>query len=154
MPSEALRYRLNVAAILRNPEGRILICERLGNPGAWQFPQGGVDPGESLEEALAREIEEEIGVTRDLWREISQTGPFRYEFGDGKKVKGFHGKDQHFFLVHFSGPSEAIRVDMPNPEFQAYRWIFPGDFCLHWLPKMKREMYAKAFRSLLSIELE
>ncbi|MEK0446132.1 MAG: hypothetical protein RLZZ399_1453 [Verrucomicrobiota bacterium] len=154
MPAEAPRYRLNVAAILRNPEGRILICERLGNPGAWQFPQGGVDAGESLEEALAREIEEEIGVTRDLCRPIAQAGPFRYEFGDGRKVKGFHGKDQHFFLVHFSGSPEAIRVDLPNPEFQAYRWIFPGDFSLAWLPSMKREMYARAFRSLLKIELE
>ena len=45
-----------------NAEGFILVAERSNIRGAWQFPQGGVDPGEGLEEALFREIEEEIGV--------------------------------------------------------------------------------------------
>jgi len=36
-------------------------------------------------------------------------------------VKSYSGKDQHFFLVHFYGPEDAIQLDMPNPEFQDYR---------------------------------
>src|SRR5438067_8221410 len=56
------RYRLNVAAILQNREGKILVCERADATGAWQFPQGGVDEGETLEAALARELVEEIGL--------------------------------------------------------------------------------------------
>ncbi|MEY2599438.1 MAG: hypothetical protein RLZZ142_1697 [Verrucomicrobiota bacterium] len=152
MPS--LRYRLNVAAILRDSKGRILICERLGAPGSWQFPQGGVDKGESLFEALTRELEEEIGVTAESWTMLTQDGPFRYEFGEGRMVKGFHGKDQHFFLVEYHGACDGIRVDMPSPEFQAYEWIAPETFSLSWLPKMKRDMYKKAFRSLLGIHLK
>ena len=55
-------YRPNVAAILQRPKsGKILIAERLKHPGSWQFPQGGVDPGEDLIGALYREVEEETG---------------------------------------------------------------------------------------------
>jgi putative (di)nucleoside polyphosphate hydrolase len=146
------RFRLNVAGILRDVHGRILICERLGRRGSWQFPQGGVDPGESLEAALSRELWEEIGVTPEQTELRNQAGPYRYSF-DGAVVKGFHGKDQHFFLVHFHGNENDIRLDMPNPEFQAYRWILPETFNLLWLPEMKREMYRKVFSDLLWIQI-
>ena len=49
-------YRENVAAILRNRRGEILVCERLDHAGAWQFPQGGIDAGETPEQALVREV--------------------------------------------------------------------------------------------------
>ena len=153
MPDKKPKYRLNVAAILQDPSGRILICERLGQSGAWQFPQGGVDKGESLMEALIREIEEEIGITSDQWEHLHNDGPFRYTFGKGRKVKGYDGKDQHFFLVRFHGDPNDIRVDLPNPEFQDYKWIRPDEFQLTWIPEMKREMYQLALASLLGLKL-
>ena len=58
-------YRPNVAAILLNMENYMLVAQRSGLRSAWQFPQGGVDPGEGLEEALFREVEEEIGIIPD-----------------------------------------------------------------------------------------
>lgn len=146
------RFRLNVAGILRDSHGRILICERMGKRGSWQFPQGGVDPGETLQGALHRELYEEIGVTPEQTEIRNQAGPYRYEF-EGSVVKGYHGKDQHFFLVHFHGPEDAIRVDLPHPEFQAYRWILPETFDLEWLAPMKREMYRSVFADLLWIHL-
>ena len=146
------RFRLNVAGILRDTHGRILICERMGKRGSWQFPQGGVDPGESLQGALHRELYEEIGVTPEQTEIRNQSGPYRYDF-EGAVVKGYHGKDQHFFLVHFHGPEDAIRVDPPHPEFQAYRWILPETFDLNWLAPMKREMYRRVFADLLWIHL-
>lgn len=153
MPSSnPARYRLNVAGILRDASGRILVCERLGKRGSWQFPQGGVDPGESLEAALHRELYEEIGVSPDQIDVRNQKGPYRYEF-EGAVVKGFHGKDQHFFLVHYHGPEDGIQLDMPHPEFQAYRWILPETFQLSWLPAMKRAMYQRVFSDLLWINL-
>lgn len=146
------RFRLNVAGILRDSHGRILICERMGRRGSWQFPQGGVDPGETLQGALHRELYEEIGVTPEQTEIRNQAGPYRYEF-EGAVVKGYHGKDQHFFLVHFHGPEDAIQVDLPHPEFQAYRWILPETFDLEWLAPMKREMYRRVFADLLWIHL-
>ncbi len=153
MPSAPqARFRLNVAGILRDKHGRILVCERLGKRGSWQFPQGGVDPGETLEAALHRELYEEIGVTPEQIEVRNTRGPYRYDF-DGHVVKGFSGKDQHFFLVHYHGPEDAIRLDMPHPEFQAYRWILPETFELSWLPPMKRQMYRSVFTDLLWINL-
>ena len=58
-------YRPNVAALMVNEKGRLLVCERLLNPGAWQFPQGGVDDGEDHDVAVLREVEEEIGMKQE-----------------------------------------------------------------------------------------
>ena len=50
-------YRPNVAAIMQRTDGKILVAERADVQDAWQFPQGGVDPGEDLLAALYREVE-------------------------------------------------------------------------------------------------
>ena len=50
------KFRPNVAAIILNKKGEILVCERKNDLGAWQFPQGGVDGDETRVEALEREI--------------------------------------------------------------------------------------------------
>lgn len=54
-------YRPNVAGMMVRQDGKLLICERSGQKGAWQFPQGGIDPGETALEAVRREIGEEVG---------------------------------------------------------------------------------------------
>lgn len=153
MAAKEPRYRLNVAAILQSPQGHILICERLGRPGLWQFPQGGVDKGETLAEAIARELEEEVGVTADQWVEVRNDGPFRYHHEPGRKSKVYAGKDQHFFLLEFHAAPDSICVDLPAAEFQGYQWIEPQSFSLLWLPKNKRGMYQQAFAALLNIQL-
>lgn len=73
-----IRYRANVAALVLNPAGALLICERKTVPGAWQFPQGGVDPGESLEDALYREVVEEIGIAKQFYDVIARRDGYRY----------------------------------------------------------------------------
>ncbi len=146
-------YRLNVAAILRNLQGRILICERLNVPGAWQFPQGGVDREESHERALGRELFEEIGVRPEQYRIVIRKGPYTYLFGGDQIKKGYHGKEQHYFLCDFSGLDTGINVAMPHPEFRAYRWIRPSDFELAWLPENKREVYREVLNDFFDIKL-
>src|ERR1700728_4353327 len=79
-----VKYRLNVAAILRNGAGKILIGERQDRPGAWQFPQGGVDDGETLEQALKRELMEEISLKPGHYKLVGSKGPYYYLFGNGK----------------------------------------------------------------------
>jgi len=148
-----VRYRLNVAAILRNGAGKILIGERVDRSGAWQFPQGGVDEGETLAEALARELREEISVTPAAYNVLGSKGPYFYLFGNGRVVKGFHGKEQHYFLADFTGDTGEIDVRTDHPEFRDIRWVAPAEFEIDWLPKMKREVYREVFRDFFSIEI-
>ncbi len=55
-------YRPNVAALIQRHDGALLWCERTKPPHLWQFPQGGVDKGETEKEALFRELKEELGL--------------------------------------------------------------------------------------------
>jgi putative (di)nucleoside polyphosphate hydrolase len=148
-----ITYRLNVAAILRNPAGKILIGERADRSGAWQFPQGGVDEGETLEEALARELVEEISVQPSAYQLLTSHGPYFYLFGNGKVVKGFHGKEQYYFLANFTADPACVDVETEHPEFCAIRWVAPAEFDIEWLPKMKREVYRAVFYDFFSVEL-
>lgn len=147
-----MNYRANVAGILRNAAGQILICERLGVPGAWQFPQGGIDAGETAEQALIRELWEEIGVLAEHVAIAARSGPYRYLYGNGRIKKGYHGKEQLYFLCDFSGNDSHIDVETEHPEFQGFRWIAPDQFQLKWLPEMKREVYRAVFADLLGVK--
>ena len=148
-----MNYRPNVAGILRNDAGQILVCERLGVPGAWQFPQGGIDGTETPEQALTRELREEIGVLPERFAIVSRHGPYRYLYGNGRIKKGFHGKEQLYFLCDFLGDDTHLSVETEHPEFQAFRWIAPRAFDLAWLPAMKREVYRAVFTDALGVEL-
>ena len=139
-----MHLRLNVAAILRNPSGRILICERLKQPGFWQFPQGGVGKMETLSEALYREIHEEIGVPPHHLRLLECKGPYFHTFSRPKK--GYDGKEQHYFLCEYLGPETEINVHTDHPEFRDYRWIQPSEFLASWLPPIRLEIYRAVFR--------
>jgi putative (di)nucleoside polyphosphate hydrolase len=153
MNENELKYRANVAGILRNSRGKILICERLDVRDAWQFPQGGVDPGETPDQALARELWEEISVPAIDFRIVRSRGPYRYLFGEGRMKKGHHGKEQIYFLCDFLGRPGQIDVRTKHPEFRAYRWIHPVEFRLGWLPGMKRDVYRAVFADFFNMEI-
>ena len=70
------QFRENVAIIVSNSEGKVLLCARADNPGfEWQFPQGGIDKGESVLEAAYRELSEETGIKEvELIKEIISLG--------------------------------------------------------------------------------
>lgn len=148
-----VKLRANVAGILRRPNGEILVCERLEPPGAWQFPQGGIDDSETPEQALIRELREEIGVGAPDIRIVQQRGPYRYVFGEGRTKKGFHGKEQIYFLCDFVGNTSTINVTTVHPEFRDFRWIKPAEFQLAWLPKMKHEVYRQVFRDFFDVNI-
>lgn len=153
MADADLKYRENVAAILRNPRGQILICERLGVRNAWQFPQGGIDPGETPEQALVREVREEISVLPQEIRIVSRKGPYSYLYGKGRMKRGHHGKVQLYFLCDFTGSDSQIDVGTEHPEFQGFRWISPAEFRLAWLPEMKREVYRAVFADFFAVKM-
>jgi len=153
MSETEITYRENVAAILRNPRGEILICERLGTPDAWQFPQGGIDAGETPEEALMRELWEEIGVEAGDIAIVERRGPYRYLYGRGRIKRGFHGKVQLYFLCDFTGPDTRVNVATEHPEFQAFRWIRPAHFDPLWLPEMKQPVYRAVFADFFGVKI-
>ena len=139
-------YRPAVAAILQDRSGRILICERADAPGAWQFPQGGIEAGETRPEALAREVLEEISLPRKSYSIAAVRGPYRYRFPAGIRKKGFRGQAHHYFLLRFRGSKSLINPTAVNAEFGRMRWIRPDEFDLSWLPPMKRRVYRRVLR--------
>ncbi len=153
-----VRYRPNVAALVVNPAGALLICERATFAGAWQFPQGGVDPGETLEQALFREVREEVGLEPRHYEVIRHREGYRYLYPQhvrGKKVRkhGSHGQEQAYFLCHLKEDAPPVNVDQKPREFRAYRWILPEEFDLDWLPTFKRAIYREVMRDFFQIEL-
>jgi putative (di)nucleoside polyphosphate hydrolase len=150
----AIRYRPNVAAIVRNAAGKILVCERDDIEGAWQFPQGGMDEGESREDALVRELREEISLERGDVRIVSNKGPYRYRFPPGVTKRGCQGVEQFYFLVDLVAPESKVNVATPSPEFRAAKWVAPEEFDPGWLPAMKREVYRAVFRDFFDVDLK
>ncbi len=152
MNESELTFQSNVAGILRNREGKILICERLNIRGAWQFPQGGVDEGETPEQALVRELWEEISLDAGDFKIVSKRDGYRYVFPGGKR-RGHHGKDQIYFRCDFLADDSKINVETGHPEFRAWKWIAPSEFRKEWLPAMKREVYAAVFRDFFGAQI-
>jgi putative (di)nucleoside polyphosphate hydrolase len=153
-PPDPLLYRPNVAAILRNDSGLILIAERLGMKDSWQFPQGGVDDGEDFEKALYREIQEEIGVKRKLIRVVERRQGYRYRFAKGRLKYGvFGGQEQTYYLCDFLGTDKDINLDQKAAEFGRYRWVAPTDFQLKWVPRFKQPTYIQVFHDFFGVDL-
>ena len=146
-------YRPAVAAILQDRSGRILICERSDKPGAWQFPQGGIEPGETPAAALAREVLEEISLPRESYSIAATRGPYRYRFPAGMTKKGFRGQAHHYFLLRLRGPKRLINAGVANGEFRQARWIRPEEFDLAWLPAMKRRAYRRVLHDFFAADL-
>lgn len=145
----AKRYRTNVAAVLQRSDGCVLIGQRADFPGSWQFPQGGVDEGESPEDALRREVREETGLPPDAYRITGRTGPHRYDFPAGPDRRGFAGQEQTYFLCPLRG-AEPPPFDpaMTCGEFLAVRWVAVENFPVELAPPMKQEVYREVLRRL------
>jgi putative (di)nucleoside polyphosphate hydrolase len=153
-----VRYRPNVAALIVNSVGNLLICERSTIPGAWQFPQGGVDFGESMEQALYREVREEVGLSPADYEVTARRDGYRYLYPEpvrGRKLRkhGNHGQEQTYFLCHLKQNAPPVNVNQKQAEFRAYRWILPEEFDLDWLPDFKRDVYREVMRDFFQVSL-
>ena len=150
------RLRPNVALLLLDSEGRLLVCERAKVREAWQFPQGGVDEGESLEEALRREVEEEIGLPPESYEIESSRGGYQYLYPEGvvkKKAGWYEGQEQTYFQCRLRENAPPLNLNGKPREFADYKWIRPGEFLVSWLPEFKREVYRQVLRDFFQVEL-
>lgn len=144
--------------MMRSDE-KILVCEREHVIGAWQFPQGGIDPGESALDAIVREVQEEIGYEpSDYEIEIVSGTPYRYDYPDyvlqQKLLKRpeFVGQEQTYFLCKLEADKDPD-LDQEHREFRSFQWIFPHEFKLSWLPDFKKTVYQAVFKDFFNVEL-
>lgn len=140
-------YRPNVAAVILSPRYphtcEIFIANRSDfRDDVWQFPQGGIDEGEAPQEALMRELLEEIG-TNDVEILCEHPEWMSYDFPNKatKKRYPFDGQTQKYFLVKLR-PEATITLDTQIPEFNDYKFVPPEEL-FNYVTHMKKPIYKK-----------
>jgi len=123
-PEMADSYRPCAAVVLFEPGGRVLVAERNDLPeAAWQVPQGGIDDGESPEQAALREMGEELGTMR---AEVIGAAPewVAYDLPGGTGWGGrFRGQRVMLVALRFTGTDDDIDLATAHPEFRAWKWV-------------------------------
>lgn len=139
--------------MLANDQGQLLWARRVGGHDAWQFPQGGISAGESPEQALYRELHEEVGLSPDAVEILGTTkGWLRYRLPrhfirEGQKPLCI-GQKQKWFLLRLLAADAAVQLDLNDkPEFDHWQWVS------YWYPlnqviSFKREVYRRAMKEL------
>lgn len=139
-----LLYRPCVGIALFNDDGKVFVGERIDTPGAWQMPQGGVDPGESPEETALRELGEEVGTTNAEIVQIAER-KIRYELPDHlirRLWNGrYRGQEQIWVAARFTGSDHEIDLNaFDPPEFTDWQWVHLGQ-TLDLIVPFKRDIY-------------
>ena len=139
------KYRKCVGMMILNQNKEILVGRRLDHPsGYWQMPQGGIDENENPEEAVWREMMEEIGTNKaELYKvstqwinyEIPQETLERLPWG-----KIYIGQTQKWFIFKFLGENKDIDVETQNPEFSEWQWMNNKNLVETAVP-FKRKVY-------------
>ena len=148
-------YRPNVAIIIINKQGKSLWCRRKNHDG-WQFPQGGIDSGETPLEAVLRETEEEVGLKESEINILSENSNWiNYQVPKERRStyfsikKGFVGQTQKWFLAELKSDESSIKLDSSKHiEFDKWEWVN------YWYPlrasvTFKKEAYRQALNDLL-----
>ncbi|WP_417582360.1 RNA pyrophosphohydrolase [Nitrincola sp.] len=149
---DAEGFRPNVGIILVNSLGQVLWARRVGQD-AWQFPQGGIQQDESPEQAMYRELEEEIGLqAADVELLAVTRGWLKYRLP--RRMIRRHslpmcvGQKQKWYLLRMLSHDSAVKIDQTEkPEFDGWQWVS------YWYPlgqvvSFKREVYRKAMKEL------
>lgn len=151
---DAQGFRPNVGIIVASSEGRLLWGRRVGGRDSWQFPQGGINGDESPEQAMYRELDEEVGLARGDVKILGSTRSWlRYRL-PARYIRKHEqpiciGQKQKWFLLRLTSADSAVRVDAHgDPEFDHWRWVN------YWYPltsvvDFKRDVYREALTELL-----
>ena len=148
-------FRANVGIIIANASGQVFWGQRIQNNDSWQFPQGGIDSGESSTDAMYRELYEEVGLGESDVSLIGQTRSWlRYRIPDNlirrRQTPACIGQKQKWFLLEIKADPEQIRFDCGDKEeFCDWRWVS------YWYPvnqvvSFKQDVYRKAMTELSS----
>jgi putative (di)nucleoside polyphosphate hydrolase len=146
-------FRLNVGIILVNNEGKVFWGKRSGHENVWQFPQGGVNPYETLEETMYRELQEEVGLSKIDIEILGVTKRWLYYklpycFQRHYQKPLCIGQKQKWFLIKLLSDETKIHFDnTDSPEFIGWEWVN------YWYPidkvvSFKQGVYRKALEEL------
>jgi len=145
-------YRPNVGIILLNTRNQVFWGKRI-REHSWQFPQGGIKHGESPEQAMYRELMEEVGLRPEHVRILGRTRNWlRYDVPENwvrREWRGnYRGQKQIWYLLRLTGRDSDVSLRATqHPEFDAWRWHE------YWIPletviEFKREVYRLALNEL------
>ena len=147
-------FRAGVGAVIINQNGLVLGFEREDSPNEWQFPQGGLNEGEELLDAVKREIHEETGIEANDIKLLAEAPlPTVYEFPENRKNKraGHRGQVHRWFLFRLESSDKAITLG-DQKEFCAWKWA-SMDEIIENVVFFKKPVYqelAEYFKSYLS----
>ena len=148
-------YRKNIGIILCNSKNELLICKRL-KEDSWQFPQGGFEKNESSENAMFRELFEEIGLQKNDIVILGKTKKWlKYDLPKKYQRKTNNqlciGQKQIWFLLRLISNDQSINLcTSKNPEFDAWEWVSEKK-PLEIVISFKKNVYIKALNELLPI---
>jgi putative (di)nucleoside polyphosphate hydrolase len=149
-------YRDNVGIVVFDRQGRVWLGRRVKTAGgqAWQFPQGGVDPGEDLEAAARRELYEETGISSvSLLGRIDEWIAYDFppDLQSSKRARGYRGQRQAWFAFRFEGDDAEVNLAAhPPAEFDAWRWADLAE-APELVVAFKREAYERVVRAFAAI---
>lgn len=141
-----MRQRTIVCPLIEN-NGAYLLCKMADDrgvfPGQWALSGGGVEPGERIEEALRREIREELGDKLEL-RQITS-----WSFRDDMRIKTYaDGSKEEIYMIYLIFDCVSANRDVViNEEFQDYAWVAPAD--LHRYDLNEATRYTLTLKGLL-----
>ncbi len=121
MVDEIKNYRKAISVVIKKGANYLITHTKGWDEEIWCFVQGGIEEGEKEEEAVLREIREEIG---DVKVEIKKRWPkvHRYDFSEElANKKGFKGQEQSIWFVDFLGNYKDINIS--NGELEKVKWV-------------------------------
>lgn len=143
-------FRKDVVGFIINKQGKVFIGERVRYFKAWQLPQGGVENKETAENAAIREMSEELGADRSLFKVIKVYDSFHQYIWPAKHkhFQGYKGQKQSLVIIKFLGNDNDIDL-FKEKELGNYKWVEVDEVAEMVAPKRKEmaqwavELYKK-----------
>lgn len=154
---DAEGFRANVGIVICNRLGQVFWARRFGQH-SWQFPQGGIDEGENAEQAMYRELHEEVGLNPDDVEIMGVTRNWvRYKLPKRLIRQGSNpvciGQKQKWFLLQLTCDEQDVNLlHSGHPEFDDWRWVS------YWYPirnvvSFKRDVYRRVMKEFAPLAM-